>query len=289
MKDKKFQTRGFVSLLTFFGFIVMSVTGIILYLTPQGRIAYWTDWKLFGLTKVDWGNIHILSCFLFLIVGSFHLYYNWKPLTHYFTEKASKGLKLKRELVISSLIILFIIVGAIYQIQPLKSVIALNDFIKDSWIVSREYEPPFGHAEELSLKTFAKKMKIDLEKALPELKEKGIKVEDEKDSLQKIARMNKTSPMQLYVIIKKFEEKPEIVKKDAYTPEMIEEQFSGTGLGRKLFSEVCQEIGVDMNQAKEKLKEKGIVVKEDETFRKIAERYEMNPIDILKILLVKSS
>lgn len=289
MKKKRFEARSFISLLTLFGFIVMGVTGIILYITPQGRIAYWTDWKLLGLTKVDWGNIHILSCFLFLIVGSFHLYYNWKPLTHYFTEKASKGLKLKRELVISFLIILFLIVGAIYQVPPLKSVITLNDSIKDSWIVSREYEPPFGHAEELSLKTFAKKMKIDLNKALPELKEKGIRVEDEKDSLQKIARMNKTSAMHLYVIIKKFEQKPEIVKKEAYTPEMVEEQFSGTGLGRKLFSEVCQEIGIDLKQAKEKLKGKGIVIKEDETFRKIAEKYEMNPIDVLKILLVKSS
>jgi ribosomal protein L39E len=96
--------------------------------------------------------------------------------------------------------------------------------------VSKEYEPPFGHAEELSLKSFTKKMNIDLNKALSELKDKGITVESEKDSLAKIAKENRTSPMHLYVMIKKFESKKETATKDLYTAEMIEEQFSGTGL-----------------------------------------------------------
>jgi hypothetical protein len=101
MQDKKLNPRSFVSLLTFSGFIIMSFTGIVLYFTPQGRVAYWTDWKFLGLTKVDWGNIHIISCFLFIVVGLFHLYYNWKPLTNYLSDKASHTFKLRKELMLS--------------------------------------------------------------------------------------------------------------------------------------------------------------------------------------------
>ena len=286
MKEKRFQMRGFISFLTLAGFLIMTLTGIVLYITPQGRIAYWTDWKFLGLTKVDWGNIHILSILLFLIAALFHIYYNWKTLTNYIFDKVRGGLKLKKEMAITLAVSLFIIFSAIYQIQPLKSVIDLNDYIKDSWIISRDYEPPFGHAEELSLMTFTKKMNIDLNKAMSELKEKGIRVGSEKDSLAKIAKENRTSPMHLYIVIKKFEKKIEVVKKDSYTPEMVEEQFSGTGLGRKTLAEICEQIGIDMKLAKEKLLEKSIEIKEDETLKKIAEKYKMNPIDILKIILV---
>jgi hypothetical protein len=61
----------------------MVLTSIILYIVPQGRVAYWADWKLWGLTKTDWGNIHINLGLLFLIALFIHIYYNWKPLINY--------------------------------------------------------------------------------------------------------------------------------------------------------------------------------------------------------------
>ena len=51
----------------------MLVTSIILFITPQGRVAYWADWRLMGLTKTDWGNIHIVVGFLFLITLGLNL------------------------------------------------------------------------------------------------------------------------------------------------------------------------------------------------------------------------
>ncbi len=65
-----------------------------------------------------------------------------------------------------------------------------------------------------SLKVFTKKMKIDLDKSLSELKEKGIKVENIEDSLERVAKANKTSSMHLYSVIRKFEQKRLIKKKN---------------------------------------------------------------------------
>ncbi len=68
---KKFNFRGFVSLFTAFSFLFVFISGIVLYFTPQGRIAYWINWKFLGLTKTDWTNMHIVFCIFFMTAAFF--------------------------------------------------------------------------------------------------------------------------------------------------------------------------------------------------------------------------
>ncbi len=287
MENRGFYSRGFVSFLTLFGFLIMSITGIVLYIEPYGRVAYWTDWRFIGLSKSDWGNIHIISSLLFLIAGGFHLYYNWRALMNYIFNKVTGGLKLKRELAFSGLISVIIIIGAIYQIPPLRYIIDLNEYIKEKWVVSKEYEPPYGHAELTSLRVFAKKMNIDLEKTLEEFKKQGIVVRNVTDTLKKIAEDNHTSPMNLYIIMKKFEKKAP-AKAITYTPDKVEEEFAGSGIGRKRFADLCGELNLDISLIRKRLQDKGIKIKDDETLKKAAARYGINPIEILKAILIEN-
>jgi hypothetical protein len=83
MKSHAWNGRGLTSLMTAAGFLIMTVSGIVAFIVPHGRIAYWTDWRFFGLTKNNWGDIHVIGCALFLIAGGFHIYFNWRPLTSY--------------------------------------------------------------------------------------------------------------------------------------------------------------------------------------------------------------
>jgi len=46
-----FRWRGFTTLLTAFSFIISLVSGIVLYFTPQGKIANWTYRTFLGLNK----------------------------------------------------------------------------------------------------------------------------------------------------------------------------------------------------------------------------------------------
>jgi len=285
MEKKAWQKRGFVSLLTFTSFIVMTVTGLILYITPQGRIAYWVVWHLIGLTKTQWGNIHTLSSVLFIVSGIFHVVYNWKPFVNYILDKINGGLKLKREMAVTSAITLVLMVSAIASLPPLIYIVDLSDTIKDAWIISKDYEPPYGHAEETALKVFVKKMNIDLDAALEEFRANGVVIENAMDSLDKIAAANDTSPMGLYMIIKKLEPKPEtgIV----YTPELVEEKFTGTGLGQRTLDVLLEKVGAEKRIAEARLRKNGIIIKKDEKMRQAAERYGINPIDILKVILVE--
>ncbi|MFC1852094.1 DUF4405 domain-containing protein [candidate division CSSED10-310 bacterium] len=288
MKKKGLQKRGLTSFLTLAGFLVMSITGIILYIVPQGRIAYWIDWKFLWLTKTDWGNIHILSSLLFIMAGIFHIYFNWKPLMKYFFDKVSGGIKLKKELSITLIVTFVVILSSLYNIPPLSLLIELNEYIKGAWIVQKEYEPPFGHAEQLSLKVFTKKMNIDLEKAVAELKKAGIAFSSADEYLENIARDNETSPLNLYMIIKQFEKNKTAVLNEEYTVEQVEEKFTGTGLGRKTLAAVCEELGINLDQARKKLQNNAIIMQENDNLKDVADKHHINSIDILKVLLVEN-
>ena len=287
MKRKAIHKRGLTSFFTLFGFLIMSITGLVLYIVPQGRIAYWVNWKLIDLTKTDWGNIHILSSIFFIVAGAFHIYFNWKPLMNYFKDKISKGVRLKWELAISLAVAIIIVISSLYNIPPLKYLIDLNEYIKDAWITSEEYEPPFGHAELLSLQSFSKKMKIDLEKAVNELQSKGIKIESVENSLEDISQDNGISPMGIYMIIKKFEVHDESSEIRIYTPEIVDVEFSGIGIGNRTLSSICNKANVDISVAEERLLQNGIEIKADEKLKKASEKYNLEPLDILKIILIE--
>jgi len=62
-----------------FSFLIMTYTGLMLFIVPHGRVAYWSDWHLFGLSKSQYGVLHTISIVSFLIFSTLHIYYNWKP------------------------------------------------------------------------------------------------------------------------------------------------------------------------------------------------------------------
>lgn len=80
--------RRTVSLTTFFSFILVLITSVVLYVEPHGRTAYWADWTMLGLSKTSWDDIHLTTGLLFLLAGLLHVWLNWKPITAYMKSKA---------------------------------------------------------------------------------------------------------------------------------------------------------------------------------------------------------
>lgn len=287
MDKKEFSGKGFVSLLTFGSFLVMAVTGLVLYFVPHGRVAYWVDWKLLGLTKTDWDNIHIISSLIFTVTGGFHLYYNWKIFLNYLTRKITSGLQYKKEMAIASVMTIALTIGAIYQAPPFNYVIDFSGYLKNTWIKSKDHEPPFGHAEEVSLKILTRKTSIELAKAVAELNKRGIIFDSVETKVKEIARANHISPMDLFGMINKLKiSTPTTGKK--YTAEMIDEQFSGTGIGNKRLAWMCEELGIKLETANQRLQKNNINMDADETLKRAANRLDIAPIDILKVILIEN-
>lgn len=221
MEKKSLNIRAMTSFLVAAAFLVSIVTGIVLYIVPQGRIANWVDWNLLGLLKDDWAQIHIIFGLLFLIFGIVHLYpYNWPTFKAYLAKRTKGRLdyrRPKKELVFASVIAVLLVAGSIYKVPPVSYVFDFNAWAKDAWVISAEYEPPFGHAEEFSLAGFAKKMNMDLDPAVAELRAIGFEFDGPRQSLGGIAKANGVSAMDLYLRIKKFERQAEPAKAAACT------------------------------------------------------------------------
>ena len=168
-------------------FFLMLLTSIFLYIVPQGRVAYWADWHLWGLTKTDWGNIHINMGLLFLIALFLHIYYNWKPFISYLKNKAKEIKVFTREFNIALIIVIVFTAGTYFLLPPFSWVMTLNDHFKDIGI-EKYGEPPYGHAELSSLKTFTKKMNLDLDSSMELLDKAGYTVENSDITLEAISK-----------------------------------------------------------------------------------------------------
>jgi hypothetical protein len=287
MSNKNWSGRAFTSVSSLVSFILLCFTGTILYIEPHGRVAYWTKWSFLGLEKDQWGNIHIFSGLSFLVVGGFHLYYNWKPLIKYLSDKIETALRYKRELVICSLTFLWIVVSGVWALPPLTYVADLGETIKNSWVTSPELEPPFGHAELVSLKIFCKKQRIPLDQAMAELRKAGFKVNNPDDTLVEIAESEGTSGMGVYGVIKKLERGPEAMNPGvAWTPAKIQETFAGTSVGRKAIGQIIKDHELDHKTVFQRLEDEGIKAKDDDKIKELADRHVTTPIKILTIILV---
>lgn len=198
--QKPFHLRGFFSLLLFCSFTLLLISGIILYITPKGRVAHWTGWTLLGLGKEDWSAIHITLTLLVLIASGFHLYYNWGIFWGYITRKAQSSLNLKREMVLAILLCGITVAGTLYNVPPFGTIIKWNDDIKDYW-EARAEAPPMPHAEILTIEQLAFEIGMPLEEVLERLSEAGVAVDDPSITVERLAIAHGMTPSGLFALI----------------------------------------------------------------------------------------
>ena len=269
------KLRKITSLTAMLSFAVMILTSIILYVVPQGRVAYWADWRLWGLTKTDWGNIHIVVGLLFLLTLGLHLYYNWKPVVSYLKNKLKQVKVFTPEFNVALVITLVFAVGTYLAVPPFSYVLSLNVYFKD--IGAEKYgEPPYGHAELSSLKTFAAKMNLDLEQSMDLLGKAGYAVEDSETTLESIGRQYGLPPQEIYEVIKPAAMKDE--SSDGQTALLPDSPPPGTG--NLTLADFCTQFSLNMKLVVRELKKLNIKASEELSLKKIAEDNNTNPIDL---------
>jgi hypothetical protein len=126
------KIRKITSLTALVSFLLLILNSVVLYIVPQGRIAYWADWRLLGLTKSEWGNQHIIIGTLFLLAIFFHIYYNWKPIVAYLKNKARQLKIFTREFNIALVLTIICTVGAYIEALPFNWVLDFSESIKTS-------------------------------------------------------------------------------------------------------------------------------------------------------------
>ncbi len=268
--------RRIVSLTVAIAFVIMILTSVVLYIVPQGRVAFWADWRLMGLSKTQWGAVHINMGLLFLIALGLHVYYNWKPLTQYLKDRARHWKVFTPEFNLAAVLVGVFMVGTLAGWPPFGTILGIQDDIKAA--AARKYgEPPYGHAELSTLRTFARKTGLDLKAARTALAAAGFDVAGPEQSLQAMAAANGVSPQTLYNAMAAAATAKG--KASRPLPEM-----PPPGTGKLTLADFGRQYGLDSERLRGALEANGLVVGDGMTVKAIAAANQRSPMDIYEML-----
>ncbi len=267
--------RRITSLTAALAFLMMILTSVILYIVPHGRVAYWADWHLWGLTKTDWGNMHTNLGLLFLLSLFLHVYYNWKPLMAYLKNRARQMKVFTPEFNTALIITVVFTVGTYFLIPPFSWVMALGDQIKAGG-TEKYGEPPYGHAELSSLKTFSQKMKLDLARSMQLLETAGYTAEDASVTLAEIGKKYGVAPQAVYTAMK-----AAAIESSGATAGSTGLPVSAPpGTGNLTLADFSARHSLNLKMIERELKKRGFAVSAEMSLKQIAAQNLTSPTDI---------
>jgi len=270
------RIRRTVSLSLLLALLLQMLTGIVLFIVPQGRVAYWVDWRLWGLTKNQWGDLHVNLGILMIVVGLIHLYYNWKPVLNYLRNKAREIRVFTLEFNVAMSCCLLVVVATLAGIPPMVWVQDLGASIKGD-AAERLGEPPYGHAEESGLRALQRNVGLDQGVAEAYLKAAGVEISDPNVKTLDLARSHGLSPSELFEIM----QGPEGTR--SREPKPISETMP-RGAGRQSLAEFCSSHNRDLTDALAVLTAAGLRASGEGRLKDIAEANDMGTRDLLDLL-----
>ena len=124
--------RRIVSLVLFALIFLMLATSAILYISPAGRVAYWSGWTLWGLTRTQWINLHVNLGLLFLVGGALHLWYNWRSITFYLKNRSRRMVVVTGEFAVAMTVTVVLLIGTQLALPPFEWIPAGSEALKDA-------------------------------------------------------------------------------------------------------------------------------------------------------------
>ena len=283
MNSPKFQWRALVSVLVTLTLLILLLSGVMLFVSPPGRIANWTNWTLLGLRKNEWAGVHVWFSMVFAVVAVVHLILNWRPLVGYFKSKLTRQLAFRKEWMLALVLCGFVYAGLRAGLPPFSSLLAFNERIKESWDQPVD-RAPIPHAELLSLGELVERAGVELPVALSRIAAAGITNATPELVVGKLADQNGVSGQRIY----------QLIVGKASTPAATGHAGGGGagkggGPGRKTLTQYCDEQGLKVADVLKRLEAKGIHAKETQTLRDISQSNGFErPYEILEILNASS-
>ncbi len=261
----------FVSLSAGLSFITLFLSSGVLYFLPDRKVMGWSDWTFLGVDKQQWDNLHINIGIFFLVMMVWHIYFNWKAIKNYL--KVKKKLKVfTKEFNVALGWVGFFMVGTLLMVPPLSILVNVGNGIKAINAQSVGM-PPFGYAQEATLKDFCRLTKIEMVDALAIFKEHHIDLSSALESLKEIAQNNHTTPQHLYALIRNPNFKPTL------PPDIP------IGIAKKTFQELSQTYQVDNEKLVEYLLAYGIKLDLNQHFKEVAHHHNLHPAKLYAMVL----
>jgi hypothetical protein len=193
---KKINWQIFISFNLLFTFLIMVLSGVVLYLKPEGSIARWLDWQILGIGKSGWESVHTVFSFLFLAFALFHiLKVNLRIMRAYFVNHKPSGSK--RELMLSVLISAVFMAGTVMYLPPFSLVYQAGNDLSARWKEKVQLENERVGPRQ-SLGEVASALDMDARELGKWMEQRGLAGRCAGAALMEVADKEKMSPYALY-------------------------------------------------------------------------------------------
>ena len=290
---KKFQFRAFISLLVTISFVAMAFSGAMMFLSPPGRIANWSGWKLIGLTKAQWIAVHLSFSAVFLGSSLIHIWLNGRVLLSYFRSRMKKVFLLRAELFIAVILCGILLWGTLAQVAPFNQVITLREKAKRIWENSSQ-QAPLPHAELLTLAQVADAADRDVATLRANLSARQIQADWDTELFGDVAQRYGLTPMELYdIAIGRTGQGRGFgggQGRQSTGPGRGGPGGGGSGAGfgggygRMTLQEASTAEKVDLQTALDRLAKAGIQAQPEQTLRQIADTSGKRPSEVLNLI-----
>lgn len=275
-------------LLLAFSLAGLAASSLALFAGPSAEVALWADWSFLGLSRPRWEALHyglgvllVLSCLVSLVAGG-------RRMMGSVDEEPDAA-----PVWITAIIVFAVFVLASgLMLPPGGTLVGMSSSLK-AWHAKSFGEPPLAGAADLSPTELAKRLSLDPGKALTNLAAHNVKLPLPDATIAEIARQNKLAPAAVYETLRGGKEPrlpaPAAVQAQAPMPQTPPPppQLPADpppGLGRLKLSDVCEQYGLNLNTAVDKLSKGGIKASGNMTLRQIAQNNLMLPIEVYDVL-----
>ncbi len=202
-----FNFRSFVSLLLFLSFSGSAISGLILFLRPEGSLANWLGWSALGLDKKHWEAGHAVLVLVFFATALVHLLFNWRVFMAQLRRKKTRLLAssaragLTGEFISALALISLILAGTLLRWSPFSSVAKLRSAIKDGKYV-RAAMPPAADADRLTVAALCAVAGISQQQALRNAGINGVQIDSLSQTVAEVAKRNRLTPEKVFLLLK---------------------------------------------------------------------------------------
>lgn len=134
MATSRFSFRALTSVLLFWSFLLLTGSGVALYIAPRCRIADQIDWRLALLAKGQWEALHTVMAVVFLVGGIFHLMrFNRRTIWVYARRSREQLSPFRWPLIIATCAVVLAVAGTIAEVPPFSTLMSIKEGFHEVW------------------------------------------------------------------------------------------------------------------------------------------------------------
>jgi len=125
--------RKITSFVMLYSFLIMVLSGIMLFISPFGRLSMMIQWEFLGLDKMQWQALHLIFMLIFTLAGLLHIFYNYKAIKNYLKSKSKKIVVFTTAHSIAIAVTAALFYVTISHMEPFESFVKMNKSFNDYW------------------------------------------------------------------------------------------------------------------------------------------------------------